>query len=202
MGWDGAGWGEEERGEWGGVGRSAARPGGAGRRIGWDGMARVGSSGVIPPPLPLLPSQYDSCPLYVLNDPYRSCNGFCELSWLTTWDAVTGEKSSQVSATPRAGWDPVAADPDPVAADPDPVVAARDPISQFLIPMPMGRDPNARVKGAVRASDRDPVTWDPVTWDPVTWDPVTWDPVTWDPVTVGSRDLGSRDLGSRDCGIP
>ena len=42
--------------------------------------------------------QYDSCPRYVLGDPYRSCKGLCDVAWLTQWDHVTAGRASE----PRA----------------------------------------------------------------------------------------------------
>lgn len=42
--------------------------------------------------------QYDSCPRYVLGDPYRSCEGLCDVAWLTQWDHITADRVSE----PRA----------------------------------------------------------------------------------------------------
>ena len=38
--------------------------------------------------------QYDSCPTYVANDRYRSCEGLCEIGWVTKWDTITGARQS------------------------------------------------------------------------------------------------------------
>ena len=38
--------------------------------------------------------QYDSCPEYVPGDLTKTCNGLCEVGWVTRWDAITGERSS------------------------------------------------------------------------------------------------------------
>ena len=38
--------------------------------------------------------QYDSCPRYTPGDLYQSCNGLCEVGWVTRWDAITGARHS------------------------------------------------------------------------------------------------------------
>ena len=43
--------------------------------------------------------QYDLCPRYVPDDPYQSCQGLCEVAWVTEWHHVTGYRSSAQQTT-------------------------------------------------------------------------------------------------------
>ena len=38
--------------------------------------------------------QYGSCPTFVPGDRYQTCNGLCEVGWVTKWDVISGERHS------------------------------------------------------------------------------------------------------------
>ena len=44
-------------------------------------------------------TQFDTCPLYVPGDSYRSCGGLCDVTWFTWWDVITGKRTALTEGT-------------------------------------------------------------------------------------------------------